>query len=450
MTHSHDAVRRPNPRAPLAAFLSFLFPGLGQAYNGQSVLGWLLAAPVLLVVVGALLAVSLARGDLLARFLDTRFLLGLIVLDLALLGWRLVAIAQAHGRREPAGGGRWTTYVTALLLVATLAMHALPAWYAVKAIDTLGAVAREGSGTARGPRTDGGSPVTQLPEPSDQPDVSRGERVNVLLVGIDAAPGRVTELTDTMLVVSLDPDSGRSAMVSVPRDLYAAPLPGGGTFDAKLNALMSYADARPGEFPLGGVGTLKASIGELLGVPIHYFAAINLLGFKDAIDAVGGVDVVVERTINDPSYFDEFENPVGLYLEPGTYHMDGHLALAYVRSRQGIGDSDFTRAARQQELLTAVRAKLTAGNLLLALPGLLDAVKSTIYTDVPSDQLPHIAQAVQDADMDRIERVVLQPPEYVTPEPFSAAGYILHPNREAIRELGQRLLRDSMAPEARP
>jgi LCP family protein required for cell wall assembly len=428
---------RANLRAPLAAFLSFLFPGLGQAYNGQRLLASLLAVPALLLAVGVGAAIATFGPGLLARLLDARILVALVVLDLALLGWRIVAITQAHGLRERFAL-RWTTLLTSLLVGVTLAMHALPAWYAVKAIDTLASVAREGAGqgTAADPAT------TPLPEPSDQPEVVTGERVNVLLVGVDEAPGRNTFLTDTMLVVSLDPDTGDSAMISIPRDLYGVPLPDGRVFDAKLNSLLAHASDRPDEFPAGGVGTLKRTIGELLGVTIHYYAQINLLGFRDAIDAIGGVDVTVERGIYDPSYADAVTGERGFYLDPGTYRMDGTLALAYARSRMGAGDSDFTRADRQQHLLTAIGERLTAGNLLLGLPGLLDAVKSSLATDVPSSRIPILAEALQDADLHRIDRVVMAPPEYMSVDPNSAAGYILVPNLDAIRALAADLLAD--------
>ena len=131
---------------------------------------------------------------------------------------------------------------------------------------------------------------------------------------------------------------------------------------------------------------------------------------------------------------------VGFYLQPRTYHMNGHTALAFARSRKGVGDSDFTRADRQQQLLTAIRDKLTAGNLLLALPGLLDAVKNTIATDVPAGRLSELARAVQRADVSELQRVVLQPPEYMRADPFSSAGYILIPDLDAIRAIGEALL----------
>lgn len=429
---------RSGPRASLAAFLSFLFPGLGQAYNGQSGLAWLLAAPVIVLVVGIALVLLAGTSQLLTHLLDIRFLVGLVVLDAVLLAWRLVAVVQAHGHRARPTLRSGATWATALLLTVTLAMHVLPAYYAAKAIDTLGTVAL--GGTHGGDAQDVFPVFSALAEPSNQPDVTAGERVNILLVGVDYAPGRATQLTDTMLVVSLDPNGSASGMVSVPRDLYGVILPDGSPFNRKLNTLMVYAGAHKKDFPLGGVGTLKATIGKLLGVPIHYFAAINLLGFKQTVDAIGGVDITVLRAIRDPTYYNEDGHPEPFYLKAGAYHMDGHTALAFVRSRKGAGDNDFTRADRQQQLLTAIREQLTAGNLLLALPGLLDAVKNTIATDVPADRIGELAQAIQDADMSQLQRVVLQPPEYMHADPHSTAGYILVPDFEAIRAIGQQLL----------
>jgi LCP family protein required for cell wall assembly len=437
MSRSSGRRAREEPRASLAAFLSFLFPGLGQAYNGERALATLLALPVLAIIGTLLVVVLVARVGVIARLLDARFLIGLVVLDLALLGWRLVAIAQAHLRRRPFAARRWTTWATAGVLLLTLVMHLVPAWYATLAIDTLSTVSADiGAPGGESGAHEGFDP---LPPPSDQPEVTRGERVNILLVGVDFAPGRTTQLTDTMLIVSLDPESGKTAMLSVPRDLYGAPLPDGRVWNAKLNSLMASANADPGQFPLGGPGTLKATISELLDVPIHYFAAINIIGFKQAVDAIGGVDITNERLIDDPTYWNEFDVHTGFYLEPGFYHMDGSTAVAFARSRHGAGDSDFTRADRQQQLLAAIADKLTAGNLILSLPSLLDAVKNTIATDVPESRLPEMAAALQEADTSTIERAVIQPP-LVTPSSDPVSGYILIPDIEGIRALAAELL----------
>ncbi len=440
MTMAPDprANRPPNPKAPLAAFLSFLFPGLGQAYNGETGIAWILAVPIVLLVLLVILAVSLAGSSLLVDLLDVRFLVALLVLDGLLLVWRLIAIVQAHLRRERPDWRRWTTYATAAVVVLTLGMHLLPGYWAVKGIDTLANVALGGSGGNDQLHDSFGGVDVELPSPSALPNPTT-DRINVLLVGIDWTPQRSEHLTDTILVVSLDPRTGQTAMISVPRDLYGAKLPDGRSYNSKINSLLIIATLQKQNYPLGGVGTLKATIGQLLGIRIDYFAAINLLGFKQAVDSIGGVDVVVKRAVNDPTYSDEYGNHVGFHISAGPHHLNGHVALAYVRSRKGVGDNDFTRAARQQQVLTAIRSKLTAGNLLTALPGLLDAVKKTISTDVPSGEIPKLAQAVQDADLSNVQQAVIQPP-LVTPATGPGGAYILVPDFAAILALGQRLM----------
>jgi polyisoprenyl-teichoic acid--peptidoglycan teichoic acid transferase len=429
--------RRSDPRSAAAATLSFLFPGLGQGYNGQWALASLLAAPVLLIVALGFLVVAGSGSGILSRLLDSRILLGLVVLNLALLGWRLVAILQAHVDRDRLTLRSWPTWVTGALVVATLAMHALPTYYAAKAIDTLGAVSLEGGG---GLLDDGTGGDVDFDVPSYQPEVARGERVTILLVGVDFAPGRTTHLTDTMLVATLDSATGEGAMISIPRDLYGVPLGDGRVYNAKLNSLMATASADPVTYPQGGPGTLKAAIGDLLGTRIHYFAAIDIEGLREVIDTLGGVTVTVERTLNDPRYQDTLTGQRGLYIEAGEQHLNGYTALGYVRSRMSAGESDFTRAERQQQLLTAIAAKLTAGNLLVTLPGLLDAVKGNVATDIPSARISALAGEVQEADLGGLERVVLSPDDgFVTVDATSAAGYVLYPNLEAIRALADEI-----------
>ena len=443
-----SSLRRSDPRSAAASLLSFVFPGLGQAYNGQWALASLMGVPILLVM-GLGLGVVVLGEDrgVLSRLLDSRVLVALIVLDVALLGWRLIAILQAHAERARMTLRSWPTWVTALLVVASLGMHAVPAWYAGKAIDTLGQVSLEGGGRSLFEERDGRN--LDLPPPSDQPEL--GERVTVLLVGVDFAPGRTHSLTDTMLVATLEPESGEVAMISIPRDLYGVPLGDDRVYNDKLNSLMSRAAADPATYPRGGPGSLKAAIGELLGTRIHYVAAIDMEGMRELIDTLGGVDVVVERTINDTGYRDPVTGQRGFFIEAGPHHLDGATAMAYVRSRKAAGENDFTRAERQQQVLTAIATQLTAGNLLVTLPGLLDTVRDNVATDIPERRIAEIAAAGQDADLADIERVVLTPDDgYVWVEPASAAGYVLHPNLEVIRALGERIFGTSTAGRPQP
>ena len=408
----------------------------------------LLAVPVLLLVILGVLVVAVSGSGILSRLLDTRVLVALIVLDVALFGWRLIAILQAHGDRGRFTARSWPTWVTGLLVLATVAMHALPGYYAVKAIDTLGSVSLEGGGGLLDDRT--GTDV-EISAPSFQPEVTRGERVTILLVGVDFAPGRAHHLTDTMLVATLDPETGEGAMISIPRDLYGAPLGDGRVYNAKLNSLMATAAADRVTYPLGGPATLKSAIGDLLGTRIHYFAAIDIEGMREVIDTLGGVTVTVERTINDPQYPDTLTGQRGLYIEAGVQHLDGRAALGYVRSRMSAGENDFTRAERQQQLLAAIAEQLTAGNLLVTLPGLLDAVKGNVATDIPSSRISALAGEVQDADLGGLERHVLSPDEgYVVVDATSAAGYVLYPNVDSIRALVDRIVEpDATSTEGR-
>ncbi len=434
--------RRTDPRSAAAALLSFLFPGLGQGYNGQWLLAAALAAPMVLVVGLGVAVVLTGGGSTLTRLLDARILVAIIALNVALVGWRIVAIIQAHARRGRLSWRAWTTWVTVGLVVITLAMHALPSYYAAKAIDTLGSVALEGGARLFDARAGND---TDIGIPSVQPEVASGERLTILLVGVDFAPGRTANLTDTMLVATVDPDTGRAALVSVPRDLYGVPIGDGRIYNAKLNSLLSAAEADRSTYPLGGPATLKAAISELLDTRIHYFAAIDMEGLREAVDTLGGIDVVVDHPLVDPAYRDTLTGARGFSIGAGPQHLDGTTALAYARSRKSAGETDFTRAERQQQILTAMAAELTAGNLLTALPGLLDAVRDNVATDIPSSRLSSIASALQAANLDDVDRVVLTPDGgYATVEIASAAGYILHPDLDAIHALGRRLFGEAI------
>ena len=358
--------------------------------NRQARLAAAFATPIA-ILLGVLVVAVLNGEATLTRLLDRRVLIGLVVLDAVVLVWRLSAVLQAHRRRAPFRASLVGTYLTGALVIAMLFMHAAPGLYGLKLLETLNAVSLEGNGRSDSIR----ETIPGFGGPSDDsgplapPEVESGGRTNILLVGVDSGIGRDHALTDTMLVVSLDP-GGKSAMLSIPRDLVNAPLPDGQPYPLKLNSLFQTASGDPGGYPFGGgVATLKQTIAELLGVPIHYIAAVDMAGFEQVIDAIGGVTVTVETPLADPSS--------NLYLNPGPVFMDGELALRYVRSRHGVGNDDLVRAGRQQQLLAAIRDQLAAANLVTSLPRLLDALQNTVATDVPADRISELAATVQAA-----------------------------------------------------
>lgn len=436
------AASRPDPRAPLAAFFSFVLPGLGQAYNRQFWLALLLGLPA--AILGWIVLAAAGRGgEILTQLLDIRVLWGIVVLNLAFLGWRAVAIYQAHAARETPDWRSWTTWVTGVLLAVTLAMHLLPAWYASATIQTLAAVGQGGSGAGGilvdanvDPKDLGPAPVipTPPPAPSLAPEptpVGLPDRFTVLLLGVDVGPGRRTYNTDTMMVATIDPRTGVS-LISIPRDTFGTPLGDGRVYRAKLNSLLAYARIDSATYPLGGPETMKAAVGALLGMKIDYVGAVDFLGFTHAVDAVGGVDVTVTRAVHDWGYRDEYNRLVGFHIEPGTHHMDGYTALAFARSRKGAGDNDYTRAERQQLVIAAMAAKMRSGAWLTNLPTLLSAIGNSVASDIPVELMPHIAKALLDADLGGLERLVIQPP-LVRPGNLTDGTYILTPDIETIQ-----------------
>ncbi len=266
--------------------------------------------------------------------------------------------------------------------------------------------------------------------------------MNVLLTGIDSSEIRSHALTDTLIVASIDPKTGSVAMISFPRDLARFELPDGTTYNGKINSLMSYAAAHPDRFPDGPFPTLIATLGHILGIPIHYYGAVNLDGFVRMVDLVGGVDVVNQRAISDPVYGGWTDGrPIGFHLSAGPHHLDGQEALAYARSRKGAGDNDFTRARRQQEVLLALRKRVVDPTILPRLPELISVAGDTLRSNFPTDRLSEFLKIAQAADDSSVRQIVLGPRRYATNPPLSQTGgqYILVPNMDAIAAISVEL-----------
>lgn len=189
-------------------------------------------------------------------------------------------------------------------------------------------------------------------------------RTNFLLLGINGSSGSDADLTDTMIFVSVDFRTGKAVLLSIPRDLWIKSI------QAKVNTAYHY----------GGFDLAKRTVGDVLGQRIDYVLVLNFDGFEKAIDILGGIEVVVERS------FDDYKYPlVGkekdlcdgdkelkcryehVHFEAGKQLMDGKTALKFVRSRNAEGDegTDFTRSQRQQRLMVAFRKELTSSEFLL-------------------------------------------------------------------------------------
>ena len=412
---------------PLAVLLSFLWPGLGQLYQGRRRTAALYGLPVLAAVLIVIVQLLGGIERFAATLLDPTVALTLVILVALLAIWRLFSMADALLGGEFRRSTR-RRMVVPLFIGLTGLVIVTHAW--------VGAVTwafyDAGSQIFVGERGPDATPVTnESPNPSSNeidfqatpfptpPTTSK--RISILVTGIDSGHGREHALTDTIMVVSVDPDSGKVAMLSFPRDISNFALYNGGTYRGKINSLMTYARLHPAQFPDGGLPTLAKEVGYLAGVPIQYFAAINLDGFQRMIDVVGGVDVVNPKRIDDPVY-DWFDGTHGFHLAAGPVHLNGRIGLAYVRSRYGAGDNDFTRAARQQQVLSALRKKLTDPSVLARLPELLKAVGSSIRTNYPSDQVRDLADIASKVSDETTQKKVLGPPYALHPPTNTTGG----------------------------
>lgn len=248
-----------------------------------------------------------------------------------------------------------------------------------------------------------------LPSPSPSPPgadplLGTDGRFTVLLLGSDYRPAHPGNRTDAIIVVSIDPQTGKTAAFSIPRDTVEFPLPGGGVYAPKVNALYQHLQATTGN----GGAAMKQAVGEAFGIEVDWYVVIGFAGVRQLIDAIGGVDVTLERAYYDPYYWVTSKKQ-GWGLPAGTSHLDGTNALIFARSRKG--DNDFERARRQQLLVMAAAEKVrTLGPSVL--PKLLGIAAKTVKTDLPLAQAPRLFEVVAAADLGTVERVVFGPRTY--------------------------------------
>jgi len=233
----------------------------------------------------------------------------------------------------------------------------------------------------------------------------RGEdkgRVNVLLVGTsEGDPGHPGEdLTDSIMVISYTVATKKTAIISIPRDLWVK----NSYASTKINALYHYGESakfhESGYYP-GGIGLLQKEIEKITGLDINYYAKINYNAFKESVDAVGGIQVDIQgsdsRGIYDPN-FDGQYGKNALKLKNGVQTLNGTQALLLARARNanggyGLASSDYDRAANQRKMLIALKEKALGVGIFanpLKLNQLTDAIGKNITTDFKTSEARRI------------------------------------------------------------
>jgi LCP family protein required for cell wall assembly len=269
--------------------------------------------------------------------------------------------------------------------------------------------------------------IASIPDASQLPLEPRHSPLtgteNILIAGMDRRPlTKGSGLTDTLIVVALEQQTGRVGLISIPRDV-AIQVPTLGL--ERINTVYSMAQARGDD----ALAALKRSVSELLALPLKHAVVIDLAVFEQTIDTLGGVTVGVPCPI-----IDDFVDPRTtngrriLDIEAGRVRMDGATAAMYVRSRHGR--SDFSRARRQQAVLNAIHRELLTLGSLGHLPTLLKTVERSVATDLKRYELLDLARRALTVNVQSVHAIVLTEKEV---EPVRDRGRaMLSPNLDAI------------------
>lgn len=197
---------------------------------------------------------------------------------------------------------------------------------------------------------------------------------NIVVMGVDERNGD-TGRSDTLFVVMMDPKSNNVSLLSIPRDTMVK-IPGRG-WD-KINHA----------FAFGGHKLTEQTVEEFLGIQINNYVVIDFRGFKDLVDAIGGIDIDVEK---DMYYEDPYDNLV-IDLQKGRQHLDGKTAIQYVRYRDEEGD--IGRIKRQQHFMAAIYEKVTSTQIITKMPGLVKELLTMVKTDMPLTDMAKLAKAM--------------------------------------------------------
>lgn len=248
------------------------------------------------------------------------------------------------------------------------------------------------------------APTPSPTPPGADPLLGTDGRLTVLLLGTDYRPAHPGNRMDAIMVVSIDPTTGQSAAFSVPRDITDFPLPKSGTFGAKVTGLYQHLESTMGSGSKG----MKQAVGRAFGIEVDRFVLIGFSGVTKLVAAVGGVDVTLAEPYYDPYYW-VTNKKRGWGLPAGTSHLNAENALIFARSRKG--DSDFSRAKRQQLLVMAAVAKVRKRGID-DLPKLLDIARNTVRTDLPLERAADLFELFSTVDLGDAKHVVFGPRKY--------------------------------------
>jgi LCP family protein required for cell wall assembly len=264
-------------------------------------------------------------------------------------------------------------------------------------------------------------------------------RVNILLLGKGGPGHEAPDLTDTILLASVDPVQKEVALLSVPRDLFVEDPVGS---ENKINAVYSNSkqrkaaqggdsDADKQAAEDAGLKAIKQTVSEVLGVPVHYYVMVDFEAFREAIDTVGGINVDVKEPLYDATMA-WMNGGRALIADEGLQTFDGQKALMYARSRYGSARGDFDRTERQREVILALQQKvLTVGTFSnpIKIVELMNTLGENVRTDLNGvGELRRLYEIMQEVSPDKFISVGLaDPPNVLVSTDFVANQSVVVP-----------------------
>lgn len=395
-------------RITLFTVLGALIPGTAHLAAGRKIIGSALITITLLIPALAI-GLYLSRPDLkTAISLSTNPQILLAVAFAAVLGWLAWALTLLDGHfalRQNRLSVHHRILLTVLVTLLTTGL-ALPT-YAVANTAML-----QRSVLTSVFATEVAAPATAAPKKAAADPWQNVSRVNVMLLGSDAGVGRTGTRPDTIMVASIDAASGNTVLLSLPRNLqYARFKPGSPGAKAwprgfraepspLINGIWSWAESNSSLFPKEtnpGLAATQSAVEQTLGLDVHYWATVNLAGFEDLINAIGGVELNVTKKI---AIAKSDATVVNQWIKPGKQRLNGHDALWFGRSRWK--SDDYSRMRRQRCLVGAVAKQTDPVTLARAFPKLARSARRNVQTSIPAqhiDAFVILGQRIQKANL---------------------------------------------------
>ena len=279
-------------------------------------------------------------------------------------------------------------------------------------------------------------PARPTPEPTKPPLtvadlVGSDGRLTVLLLGTDARDNIIGHRTDTIIVATIEPASGKVAMVSLPRDTVNVPIAPGQAYTGRINSLFWDFERSTGKTKLALKKT-KQALAYAFDIEIDYYALVDFDGLVRLVNSIGGVEVTLDEPLIDPTMH---LGSKGLKLKAGARQLDGKKALAFSRSRHS--DSDYDRSERQQQVIAAAAEKVRSRGLS-ALPSLVELVGKKVVTDVPLRAAPALLGLAQGAKLASPKSIVLAPGRWARQLPGT---YTITPKVLEIQKMFDRVFK---------